>query len=89
LKSLIFEALGLKKVKPKVAQLGSGLMFAVFFFNKTQINQFILFFGTITLNFFFEKNCPLKMGSTNFSPPPRPPEKNMAHTYVTRVTQIT
>jgi hypothetical protein len=28
LKSLIFEALGLEKLKPKVARLGSGLMFA-------------------------------------------------------------
>jgi hypothetical protein len=28
LKSLIFEALGLEKLKPKVDQLSSGLMFA-------------------------------------------------------------
>jgi hypothetical protein len=39
------------------------------------------------LIFYFEKACPLKMGSTNFTPPPPemadppPPEKNLVHMY--------
>jgi hypothetical protein len=34
-------------------------------------------------SFFFEKNCPLKMGSTNFTPP-----KNLAHMYGRRRTYL-